>query len=65
MFPKLPRKYFGSLPVLTILTPKQAAKEGLLGLAYGGAFLSGALLISAKVQSWVSCHRKTVYVLVF
>ena len=35
------RKYFGSLPVLTILTPQQAAAEGLLGLAYGGAFLSG------------------------
>ena len=38
-----PRKYLGSLPVLTILSPQQAADEGLLGLAYGGSFLSGSL----------------------
>ncbi|CAK9116099.1 unnamed protein product [Durusdinium trenchii] len=35
------KKYLGSLPVLTILSPQQAADDGLLGLAYGGAFLSG------------------------
>lgn len=30
------------MPVLTILSLEKAASDGLLGLAYGGAFLSSA-----------------------
>eukprot|EP00435_Cladocopium_sp_Y103_P053880 s617_g17.t1 len=44
------KKYLGSLPVLTILTPQQAAAEGLLGMAYGGAFLSGLCLRLSKLS---------------
>lgn len=35
------KRYLGSLPVLTILDPQRAAAEGLVGLAYGAAFLTG------------------------
>ncbi|CAL1168197.1 unnamed protein product [Cladocopium goreaui] len=44
------KKYLGNLPVLTILTPQQAAAEGLLGMAYGGAFLSGLCLRLSKLS---------------
>lgn len=40
--------------MLTILSPQQAADDGLLGLAYGGAFLSGCLVTSRLCWMWLS-----------